>query len=90
MKLTLAKVLARKYQQVVLYLTLGPLCLLITFANSLDPDQARHFLTPAWYWKNSASKEKEFGTIIKCVNKISNIRKSKSRSKYTFSQICNF
>ena len=40
MKLTLAKVLAKKYQQVVLYLTLCPLCLLITFANSLDPDQA--------------------------------------------------
>ena len=38
MKLTLATVLARKYQQVVLYLTLCPLCLLITFANSLDPD----------------------------------------------------
>ena len=58
MKLTLAKVLARKYQQVVLYLTLCPRCLLITFANSLDPDQARqkvrpdldlNFLTPEWY-----------------------------------------
>ena len=61
MKLTLAKVLARKYQ-VVLYLTL-PIredfcCLLITFANSLDPDQARQnmgpdldptCLTPRWY-----------------------------------------
>ena len=41
MKLTLAKDLAREYQQVVLYLALCPLCLLITFANSLDPDQAR-------------------------------------------------
>ena len=58
MKLTLAKVLARKYQQVVSYLTLCPLCLLITFANSLDPDQARqnvrpdldpNCLTPEWY-----------------------------------------
>ena len=42
MKLTLAKVLARKeYQQSDLYLTLYPLeatcCLLITFANSLEP-----------------------------------------------------
>ena len=58
MKLTLDKVLARKYQQVVLCLTLCPLCLLITFANSLDPDQARQnvgpdldpkCLTPVWY-----------------------------------------
>ena len=58
MKRTLAKVLARKYQQVVLFLTLCPPCLLITFANSLDPDQARHnvgpdldpnCLTPRWY-----------------------------------------
>ena len=41
-------------------------CLLITFENSLDPDQARHFvgpdlgpncLTPWWYWKIPASKE---------------------------------
>ena len=57
-KLTLAKVLARKYEQVVLYLTLCPLCLLITFANSFDPDQARqnvgpdldpNCLTPRWY-----------------------------------------
>ena len=46
MKLTLAKVLARKkYQEVVLYLThlpvSGNFChQLITFANSLDPDQA--------------------------------------------------
>ena len=28
------------HQQVVLYLTLYRLCLLITFANSFDPDQA--------------------------------------------------
>ena len=58
MKLTLAKVLAIKYQQVVLYLTLCPLCLLITFANSLDPDQDGqnvgpdldpNFLTLKWY-----------------------------------------
>ena len=41
MQLTLAKVLARKYQQDVSYLTLCPLCLLIAFAKSLDPDQAR-------------------------------------------------
>ena len=41
MKLTLVKVLAKKYQQVILYLTLCPLCLLITFANSLGQDQAR-------------------------------------------------
>ena len=45
MKLTLAKVLARKYQ-VVLNLTLCPLCLLITFANSLDCDQARQNVGP--------------------------------------------
>ena len=46
------------YKQVVLYLTLCPLCLLITFAYSLDPDQARqnvgpdldpNWLTPGWY-----------------------------------------
>ena len=58
MKLTLAKVLARKYQQDVLYLTLCSLYLLITFANSLDPDQAEqnvmpdldpNCLTPRWY-----------------------------------------
>ena len=58
MKLTLAKVVARKYQQVILYLTLCQLCLLITFANSLDLDQARqnvgpdlgpNFLKPGWY-----------------------------------------
>ena len=58
MKLTLAKVLAKKYQQVVLYLTLCPLSLLIPFANSLDPDQTRQYvgpyldpncLTPVWY-----------------------------------------
>ena len=58
MKLTLAKDLARKYQQVVLYLTLCQLCLLITFANSLDPDQVQqnvrpdldpNCLTPGWY-----------------------------------------
>ena len=46
MKLTLAKVLTRKYQQVVLYLTLCLLCLLITFANSLDPDEARQNVGP--------------------------------------------
>ena len=58
MKLTLAKVLAIKYQQVVLYLTLCPLCLLIAFVNSLNPDQvqqnvgsdlALNCLTPIWY-----------------------------------------
>ena len=49
MKLTLAKVLARKYQQFVMYLTLYPLCLLITFANSLDPDQARQNVEPDLY-----------------------------------------
>ena len=50
-------VLATKYQQVVLYLTLCLLYLLMTFANSLDPDQARqnvgpyldpNCLTPGW------------------------------------------
>ena len=51
MKLTLAKVFARKYyQEVVLYLTLpasGNFChLLITFANSLDPDQAQQNVGP--------------------------------------------
>ena len=66
MKLTLAKVLARKYQQVVLYLTLYQRCLLITFANSFDPNQVRqnvgpdmdpNCLTPGLYRKNPASKE---------------------------------
>ena len=56
MKLTLAKVLARKYQQVVC-ITLCQLCLLITFANSFDPGQAGqnveldldpNCLTPRW------------------------------------------
>ena len=46
MKLTLAKVLARKYQQVALYLTLCRLCLLITFANSFNPDKARQNVRP--------------------------------------------
>ena len=46
MKLTLAKVLAREYQQDVLYLTLCSLYLLITFANSLDPDQAEQNVMP--------------------------------------------
>ena len=54
--------MGKTYQQVVLYLTLYPLglfCgLLITFANSLDPDQASqnvgpdldpNCLTPEWY-----------------------------------------
>ena len=36
----------KKYQQVVLYLILCPLSLLITFANSLDPDQARQNVGP--------------------------------------------
>ena len=45
-ELTLAKVLARKFQKVVLYLTLFPLCLLITFANSFDPDQAGQNVEP--------------------------------------------
>ena len=41
-ELTLAMVLARKkYQKIVLYFPLVANCLLITFANSLDPDQAR-------------------------------------------------
>ena len=47
MKLTLAKVLARKYQQVVLYLNLCPLCLLIAFANSwtqIRPDKMSSLL----------------------------------------------
>ena len=46
MKLTLAEVLARKYQQVVLYLTLCRLCLLLTFAKSLDPVQAQQNVRP--------------------------------------------
>ena len=52
MKLSLDRVLARKYyQEVVLYLTLlstsGDFChLLITFANSLDPDQAQQNVGP--------------------------------------------
>ena len=51
MKLTFAKVLARKlYQEVVRYLTLCQLAatchLLITFRISLEPDQALHFVRP--------------------------------------------
>ena len=52
MKLTLAKVLARKkYQEGVMYLTLLPasdnFChLQINFANSLDPDLARQNVGP--------------------------------------------
>ena len=48
MKLTLANVLARKYKQVVLYLTLCLLFLLITFAKSLDPNQARQNVGLIW------------------------------------------
>ena len=51
MKLNLAKVLARKKHQVVLPFNSLPAsgdfcCLLITFANSLDPDQARQIVGP--------------------------------------------
>ena len=75
MKLTLAKVLARKYQQVVLYLTLCPPCLLITFANSLDQDQARRNVGPdldpklfdtRMVWKKPSIQRVKYGTIIKC------------------------
>ena len=62
MKLTLAKVLARKYQQVVLYLTLCPFCLLITFANSLDPDHSG----PTSESKLFETRMVKYGTIIKC------------------------
>ena len=54
MKLTLDKVLARKkYQQVCFVfnslLARGDFCcLLITFANSLDPDQARQNVGLVW------------------------------------------
>ena len=57
MKLTLAKVLARTYKVHVASIscsvfnslpTSGDLChLLITFANSLEPDQARQNVAPA-------------------------------------------
>ena len=66
--LTLAKVLARSCSVFNSFPTsVDFCCLLITFANSLDPDQARqnvgpdldpNCLTPWWYWeKNPASKE---------------------------------
>ena len=71
MKLTLAKVLARKYQQVVLYLILCPLCLLITFANSFDPDQARQnvgtgskLFDTRMVLKKSSIQRVKYGTII--------------------------
>ena len=57
MELSLAKVLSRKYyQEVVQYLTLlsvsGNFChLLISFANSLDPDQAQQYVGPDLYPK---------------------------------------
>ena len=74
MKLTLAKVLARKYQQVVLYLTFCPLCLLITFANSLDPDQARQNVRPdldpnflaQMVLKKSSFQRVKYDRIINC------------------------
>ena len=50
-------------------------CLLVTFANSLDPDQVRqnvrpdlgpNCLTLKWYLKKSSIQRVKYGTIIKC------------------------
>ena len=57
MKLTLAKVLARKYQQVVLYSTLPSisadnLCKQFgprSFRQNVGPDLDPNFLKPGWY-----------------------------------------
>ena len=57
-------------------------CLLITFANSLDPDQASqnvrpdldpNCLTPGWYGKKSNIQRVKYGTIIKCEGIIKSI-----------------
>ena len=84
MKLTLAKVLARTYKVHVASRscsvfnslpTSGDLChLLITFANSLEPDQARQNVGPALepncltvLIKKSSIQRVKYGTIIiKC------------------------
>ena len=78
MKLNLDKVLARKkYQQVCFVfnslLSRGDFCcLLITFANSLDPDQARQNVGLVWiqtvWHPNGIEKSSihivKYGTII--------------------------
>ena len=53
----------------------GNFChLLLTFANSLDPDQAPknvgpdldpNCMTPWWYWKRSSIQRVKYGTLIK-------------------------
>ena len=74
-------------------------CLLITFANSLDPDQARQMSGLIWIqivWhpdgieKIQYPKSKIWYNDKVSRNNKNNIWKSKSWSKYTFSQICNF
>ena len=75
-------------------------CLLITFADSWVPDQARHLvrpdlypncLTPGWYWKKIQHPKSKIWRNYKVRrNNKSNVWKSKSKSKYTSSQICQF
>ena len=64
----------------------GDFChLLITFANSLNPDQARQNVgpdldpncsTPLRYLKKSSIQRVQYGTIIKCEEIIKTILKS--------------
>ena len=73
----------------------GDVChLLITFANSLDPDQAQqnvrpdldpNCLTPWWYWKKSSIQRVKYGTIIKCEGMIKAILENpKAKQKTLF------
>ena len=59
-------------------------CLLITFANSFDTDQAwqnvgpdldQNCLTPWWYWKKSSIQRVKYGTIKKQYWKIQKLTK---------------
>ena len=93
------KVLARKFQQVVLYLTLCLICLLIAFANSwsqIRPDKILGLIWIQIVWhpdgieKIQHPKSKIWHNNKVWRNNKSRIRKSKSWSKYTFSQKFNF
>ena len=76
MKLTLVKVYSQKvvstscfiFNSLLAWGTFG--CLLITFANSLDPDQARQNvgpdLDPSCLTTKSSIQRVKYGTIIKC------------------------
>ena len=64
MKLTLAKALARKYEQVVLYLCLPTMSQ--TVWTQIRPDKtSKHFETRMVLKKSSIQRVK-YGTIIKC------------------------